>query len=106
MANILVASSNILCRALVRDPDRWRSHTGRTEESTGQPPDMRLPIGRGDALGYLGHHSSAASDRPSWWRLMSIVGIDHVLIAMPPGEEASARAFYVDVLQLEEKVKP
>jgi len=37
---------------------------------------------------------------------MSIVGIDHVLIAMPPGEEASARAFYVDVLQLEEKVKP
>lgn len=33
-------------------------------------------------------------------------GIDHVQIAMPRGEEAAARAFYIGVLGLEEVPKP
>jgi len=37
---------------------------------------------------------------------MSVIGIDHVLLAMPAGAEAQARAFYTGVLQLTEKVKP
>jgi catechol 2,3-dioxygenase-like lactoylglutathione lyase family enzyme len=35
-----------------------------------------------------------------------IVGIDHVQLAMPPGGEDQARAFYRDVLGLEEVAKP
>jgi catechol 2,3-dioxygenase-like lactoylglutathione lyase family enzyme len=37
---------------------------------------------------------------------MTVLGIDHILLAMPPGEEAKARAFYTGVLLLDEKVKP
>jgi catechol 2,3-dioxygenase-like lactoylglutathione lyase family enzyme len=37
---------------------------------------------------------------------MTVLGIDHILLAMPPGEEAKARAFYSGVLLLTEKVKP
>ena len=37
---------------------------------------------------------------------MSVVGIDHVLLAMPAGGEESARAFYTGVLLLQEKTKP
>jgi catechol 2,3-dioxygenase-like lactoylglutathione lyase family enzyme len=37
---------------------------------------------------------------------MSIVGIDHVQLAMPEGGEAQARAFYVDVLRFTEVPKP
>jgi catechol 2,3-dioxygenase-like lactoylglutathione lyase family enzyme len=37
---------------------------------------------------------------------MKIVGIDHVQLAMPPGEETKARAFYVDLLGLVEVPKP
>jgi catechol 2,3-dioxygenase-like lactoylglutathione lyase family enzyme len=37
---------------------------------------------------------------------MSVLAIDHILLAMPPGEEAKARAFYTGVLLLKEKVKP
>lgn len=37
---------------------------------------------------------------------MAIVGIDHVQLAMPPGEEMSARAFYSDALGLVEIPKP
>ena len=33
---------------------------------------------------------------------IEIYGIDHVQIAMPPGEEAQARAFYGDILGLRE----
>lgn len=35
-----------------------------------------------------------------------VVGLDHVQVAMPVGGEAAARAFYVDVLGLEEVEKP
>jgi catechol 2,3-dioxygenase-like lactoylglutathione lyase family enzyme len=35
-----------------------------------------------------------------------IVAIDHVQLAMPPGGEARARAFYGDVLGLSEVAKP
>jgi catechol 2,3-dioxygenase-like lactoylglutathione lyase family enzyme len=38
--------------------------------------------------------------------LMTVLGIDHILLAMPPGEEAKARAFYTGVLLLKEKLKP
>src|SRR6185312_8001708 len=38
--------------------------------------------------------------------LMPIVGIDHVQLAMPAGEEARARAFYGEVLGLPETPKP
>jgi catechol 2,3-dioxygenase-like lactoylglutathione lyase family enzyme len=35
-----------------------------------------------------------------------IAGIDHVQLAMPPGGEDRARAFYRDVLGFEEEAKP
>ena len=35
-----------------------------------------------------------------------VVGIEHVQLAMPPGEEDRARAFYVEVLGLTEIPKP
>jgi catechol 2,3-dioxygenase-like lactoylglutathione lyase family enzyme len=35
-----------------------------------------------------------------------ILGIDHVQVAVPPGSEAEARAFYGDVLGLEELPRP
>jgi catechol 2,3-dioxygenase-like lactoylglutathione lyase family enzyme len=35
-----------------------------------------------------------------------IVGLDHVQLAMPAGQEATARAFYADVLGLVEQPKP
>lgn len=37
---------------------------------------------------------------------MQIVGLDHVQLAMPEGEEEAARAFYVGVLGLMEQPKP
>ena len=37
---------------------------------------------------------------------MKITSIDHVQLAMPSGEEDSARAFYVGVLGLPEIPKP
>jgi catechol 2,3-dioxygenase-like lactoylglutathione lyase family enzyme len=37
---------------------------------------------------------------------MSIVGIDHVQLAIPKGGEARARAFYVGVLGMTEEAKP
>lgn len=35
-----------------------------------------------------------------------ILGLDHVQIAMPRGEESKARAFYADLLSLNEVAKP
>jgi len=35
-----------------------------------------------------------------------VYGIDHVQLSMPPGEEARARAFYVDLLGFREASKP
>jgi catechol 2,3-dioxygenase-like lactoylglutathione lyase family enzyme len=35
-----------------------------------------------------------------------ILGLDHVQLAMPAGQEAAARAFYVDVLGFVEEPKP
>lgn len=37
---------------------------------------------------------------------MKIVGIDHVQVAVPPGSEAEARAFYGELLGLEELPRP
>ena len=37
---------------------------------------------------------------------MPVRRIDHILIAMPPGREDEARAFYQGILGLEEKMKP
>lgn len=37
---------------------------------------------------------------------MHIIGIDHIQIAMPPGEEDKARAFYEGLLGLREVPKP
>lgn len=37
---------------------------------------------------------------------MQIVGLDHVQLAMPAGQEAAATAFYADVLGLSEVPKP
>lgn len=37
---------------------------------------------------------------------MAIVGLDHVQLAMPKGEEARARAFYRGVLEMAELPKP
>jgi catechol 2,3-dioxygenase-like lactoylglutathione lyase family enzyme len=37
---------------------------------------------------------------------VKILGIDHVQVAVPPGSEAEARAFYGDLLGLEELPRP
>jgi catechol 2,3-dioxygenase-like lactoylglutathione lyase family enzyme len=37
---------------------------------------------------------------------MTVTGIDHVQVAAPPGREAEARAFYGELLGLEELPKP
>ncbi len=37
---------------------------------------------------------------------MQIAGLDHVQLAMPPGREAEARAFYAGLLGLTEVAKP
>ena len=37
---------------------------------------------------------------------MTILGIEHVQLAMPPGGEDAARAFYADLLGLPERTKP
>ena len=37
---------------------------------------------------------------------MSVIGIDHVQLAMPAGEEEQARRFYRDVLGVPERPKP
>ena len=37
---------------------------------------------------------------------MTVTGIDHVQVAAPPGCEGDARAFYGDLLGLDEVVKP
>ena len=37
---------------------------------------------------------------------MGVVGLDHVQVAMPRGEEERARAFYAGVLGLTEELKP
>lgn len=37
---------------------------------------------------------------------MTVIGIDHVQLAMPAGQEEQARAFYRDVLGLPETAKP
>ncbi len=36
----------------------------------------------------------------------NFVALDHAQVAIPPGEEAKARTFYVDVLGMQELVKP
>jgi len=40
------------------------------------------------------------------WRTVSIIGLDHVQVAAPPGCEADARRFYGGVLGLAEVAKP
>ncbi|RYC33421.1 glyoxalase [Lichenibacterium minor] len=37
---------------------------------------------------------------------MTILALDHVQLAMPPGREAEARAFYAGLLDLAEREKP
>lgn len=37
---------------------------------------------------------------------MSVIGIDHVQLAMPAGREEEARAFYRDILGIPERPKP
>jgi catechol 2,3-dioxygenase-like lactoylglutathione lyase family enzyme len=37
---------------------------------------------------------------------MSVIGIDHVQLAMPAGQEEQARAFYRDVLGVPETLRP
>lgn len=37
---------------------------------------------------------------------MTIVGLDHVQVAIPPGGETAARAFYGDLLGMAEQAKP
>lgn len=37
---------------------------------------------------------------------MAVIGIDHVQLAMPEGQEQQARGFYRDVLGLPERQKP
>src|SRR5262245_65704147 len=56
--------------------------------------------GRGDNRG----HTTAIIAATRYQ--MPVRRIDHILIAMPPGREDEARAFYHGILGLDEKVKP
>ena len=49
-----------------------------------------------------------ALDRGSWTTItaMKLVGLDHVQLAMPPGGEDAARAFYAGLLGVPEVPKP
>jgi catechol 2,3-dioxygenase-like lactoylglutathione lyase family enzyme len=47
------------------------------------------------------HHYKAVKELA-----MQIVGLDHVQLAMPAGQEAQARAFYAELLGLTEVAKP
>ena len=38
--------------------------------------------------------------------MAKVVGIEHVQLALPPGEEAAARAFYTGLLGIPEVPKP
>ena len=38
--------------------------------------------------------------------MLKIVGLDHIQLAMPPGQEAAARRFYGEILGLTEVTKP
>ena len=40
------------------------------------------------------------------WARDNFVALDHVQLAMPAGEEARGRAFYIDVLGMSELTKP
>src|SRR5262245_51412289 len=44
--------------------------------------------------------------KPVQEAMMQIVGLDHVQLAMPTGQEARARAFYGELLGLTEVAKP
>jgi hypothetical protein len=46
------------------------------------------------------------SDRATAVRGYRVTGLDHVLLAMPPGGEDAARAFFAGVLGLPEVPKP
>lgn len=48
--------------------------------------------------------AAAAPSRPS--SAMRVVGLEHVQLAMPPGGEPQARAFYEGLLGVPEKTKP
>jgi catechol 2,3-dioxygenase-like lactoylglutathione lyase family enzyme len=37
---------------------------------------------------------------------VTVLGIDHIQLAMPAGREADARRYYVDMLGMEERPKP
>ena len=61
------------------------------------PAQPRYPIGRTDPAGLV---------IKRWRWVLKIVGLDHVQLAMPPGEEARARRFYGEWLGLDEIPKP
>jgi catechol 2,3-dioxygenase-like lactoylglutathione lyase family enzyme len=44
--------------------------------------------------------------RPNYPGGMGIIGIDHVQLAMPAGQESEAAAFYVDLLGFTQVTKP
>jgi catechol 2,3-dioxygenase-like lactoylglutathione lyase family enzyme len=56
-----------------------------------------------DELGY--EWSSECANEPTRKR-MKVLGLDHVQLAMPKGQEEQARSFYGGVLGLEEIPKP
>src|ERR1700747_2099775 len=72
------------------------------------------PLGRPRPAGAHGHRGVTRTAAGSWdtisavlrSALMSVIGIDHVQLAMPAGQEERARAFYRDVLGVPETPKP
>jgi catechol 2,3-dioxygenase-like lactoylglutathione lyase family enzyme len=63
---------------------------------------MDLPVSLRSLAGYLLGQTQVSQRSNN----MSILGIDHVQITMPVGEEDKARAFFIDLLGFNEIPKP
>lgn len=84
------------------------SPTAATTASTPPVPSTAAAPtspGRTAATSWLGGHGAVDSS-PTGLPSPAVTGLDHVQLAMPPGGEAEARTFYVDLLGLREVPKP
>ena len=63
---------------------------------------MDLPVSTRSLAGYLPGQTQVSQQSNN----MSILGIDHIQIAMPVGEEDKARAFFINLLGFNEIPKP
>jgi 5-(carboxyamino)imidazole ribonucleotide synthase len=97
----------VMTNLIGRDAEGWRDLAAE--------PDARLHLyGKREARPgrKMGHVNRLAMDRSppagagSETPVSELFGLDHVQLAMPPGREAEARAFYGGLLGMSEAAKP